>query len=191
MWREMEQYPVASAHGRFQPFHNGHLQYLLAAKERCRFLWVGITQSDIRALNSSPHDPHRGGSSNNPFTFFERLEMVTAALVTAGVSQCEFGVIPFPVDTPDLLPDFLPTTVPILTTIYDDWNRYKVQSLRQVGYDVQILWESNRKPAEGVQVRRLTVAGNEGWRDLVPTTTAVLLDRLNARQRLQTLDSSL
>ncbi len=30
-------------HGRFQPFHNGHLEYLLAALERCETLIIGIT----------------------------------------------------------------------------------------------------------------------------------------------------
>ena len=32
--------------GRFQIFHNDHLQYVLAAKERCRRLIVGITSPD-------------------------------------------------------------------------------------------------------------------------------------------------
>lgn len=33
-------------HGRFQPFHNGHLEYALAALSRCSHLIVGITNPD-------------------------------------------------------------------------------------------------------------------------------------------------
>jgi len=33
-------------HGRFQPFHTGHLEYLVAAAGRCRRLAVGITNPE-------------------------------------------------------------------------------------------------------------------------------------------------
>ena len=33
-------------HGRFQPFHNGHLEYMRGAAERSDELWVGITNPD-------------------------------------------------------------------------------------------------------------------------------------------------
>ena len=38
--------PVALGmiHGRFQPFHNGHLEYMVAAAARCTRLAVGITR---------------------------------------------------------------------------------------------------------------------------------------------------
>ena len=33
-------------HGRFQPFHLGHLEYLRGAAERCDEVFVGITNPD-------------------------------------------------------------------------------------------------------------------------------------------------
>ena len=33
-------------HGRFQPFHTGHLEYLVAAAARCERLVVGITNPE-------------------------------------------------------------------------------------------------------------------------------------------------
>jgi nicotinamide mononucleotide adenylyltransferase len=33
---------IGVVHGRFQPFHNGHLEYVLSAKQKCDFLYVGI-----------------------------------------------------------------------------------------------------------------------------------------------------
>jgi len=29
-------------HGRFQPFHNGHLEYMRGAADRSDELWIGI-----------------------------------------------------------------------------------------------------------------------------------------------------
>jgi len=40
-------FKTGSIHGRFQPFHNEHLDYVLRALDRCDFLWIGITQYDI------------------------------------------------------------------------------------------------------------------------------------------------
>jgi len=33
-------------HGRFQPFHNGHLEYMRGAADRSDELWIGITNPD-------------------------------------------------------------------------------------------------------------------------------------------------
>ena len=41
-------YEQGSVHGRFQPPHNGHLEYILAAKVQVKFLWIGIARYDIR-----------------------------------------------------------------------------------------------------------------------------------------------
>ncbi|TMK95420.1 MAG: hypothetical protein E6G42_02925 [Actinobacteria bacterium] len=50
-------------HGRFQPFHNGHLEYLRGAAARCDELFVGITNPDPRRIKEEPSDPLRCGSS--------------------------------------------------------------------------------------------------------------------------------
>jgi nicotinamide-nucleotide adenylyltransferase len=44
-------------HGRFQPFHSGHLQYALAALQRCAHLIVGITNPDPSAIVQEQTDP--------------------------------------------------------------------------------------------------------------------------------------
>src|SRR6266566_3359337 len=82
-----------SAHGRFQPFHNGHLEYVLAAQKQCSFLWIGITKFDIEEL--SPLGRTREKPENNPLTYHQRLTMITEALVENGVGRAEFAFIPF------------------------------------------------------------------------------------------------
>ena len=66
-------------HGRFQPFHHGHLAYLTAAAARCERLLVGITNPDRLRTRPEADDPKRHLPEANPFTYTERLLMVTAA----------------------------------------------------------------------------------------------------------------
>ena len=129
---------VASVHGRFQPFHNGHLEYVLAAKERSAFLWIGITKFDIDLSELTPLGSEREKPESNPLTYFERITIISRALQDSGVRSSEVRHIPFRIETPVELSQYLPTSVPCFTTIYDDWNRRKVRVLREAGYDVEV-----------------------------------------------------
>ena len=46
-------------HGRFQPFHNGHLEYMRGAAEQSDELWVGITNPDPARILPEASDPAR------------------------------------------------------------------------------------------------------------------------------------
>ena len=63
-------------HGRFQLFHNDHLKYALLAKEHCKKLIVGITSPENATLIREEVDPHRSEAASNPFTYYERYNMV-------------------------------------------------------------------------------------------------------------------
>jgi cytidyltransferase-like protein len=58
---------IGCIHGRFQPFHNGHFEYLKAAYERSERLIVGITQYD-QAVYDQGSPAHRLNVADNPFT---------------------------------------------------------------------------------------------------------------------------
>ena len=64
-------------HGRFQPFHNGHLEYLRGAAERSDEVWIGITNPDPERIKPEASDPLRHLPESNPFSYVERLLMVT------------------------------------------------------------------------------------------------------------------
>ena len=66
-------------HGRFQPFHNGHLEYMRGAAEQSDELWVGITNPDPARILPEASDPARHLPESNPYTYDERLLMVKAA----------------------------------------------------------------------------------------------------------------
>jgi len=183
---------VASAHGRFQPVHNGHVEYLLAAKARCDFLYIGLTQmvrSRLQDVSEVAH--HRAELPNNPLTFFERQELIREVMLDSGVARGEFEVLPFPIEDEPILTEFLPLDVPVFTTVYDDWNREKVVRLRSAGYVVEVLWEREIKEYVGSKVRALVAAGDDGYRSMVPEATSRLVDRLKLEHRLRGLDKRL
>jgi nicotinamide mononucleotide adenylyltransferase len=76
---------IGIAHGRFQLFHLDHLKYVLAAKERCRRLVVGITNPDPTLTKFDQADPHRSLETDNPLTFYERFVILREALLETGL----------------------------------------------------------------------------------------------------------
>ena len=90
--------------GRFQPFHNEHLDYVLAAKKMCKFLWVGLAKFDSSMSESAFGETHRDDPKNNPLTYFERVRIISEVLTGCGVNRGEFGFLPFPIDEPKKMP---------------------------------------------------------------------------------------
>ena len=62
--------------GRFQVLHLKHMEYILAAKMRCRKLYIGLTNPDGRMTGDSVNDQNRSTKAANPLTYFERYEMI-------------------------------------------------------------------------------------------------------------------
>jgi nicotinamide mononucleotide adenylyltransferase len=158
----------------------------LAAAEKCDLLWVGITQPTIQVLRGAEgQPPHRHRTADNPLTYWERATVISAALSAEGVGPDRVRIVPFPIEEPPLLPEYIPISVPAYTTIYDDWNRRKVEVLLSLGYEVVVLWEGKPKTYSGGEVRRLLREGNNDWRALVPTAAQDALDALGIPDRLR------
>ncbi len=178
-------YSEGSAHGRFQPLHNGHLRYLLEAKKRCKFLWVGITQYNVHSLNDSPKERHRQKRIHNPLTFFERVLIIKQALLDNHVRHDEFGIIPFPFDTPEYLNNFLPKSIPIFTVVCDEWNEHKIEVLKQEGYKVITLWKELDRDVIGMQIREDIRMGKQSWKENVPAATVDIMEKYHIDRRIQ------
>jgi nicotinamide mononucleotide adenylyltransferase len=179
--------PEASVHGRFQPFHNEHLEYVVQAKRRCAFLWIGITRYDITLIDVNPLGRDREKPTNNPLTYFERISIIRQALVDAAVEAGTFGFVPFPIETPKRLPVFLPTHIPCFTTICEPWNEEKIAVLKQLGYEVIVLWNRPQKRVSGGVIRRDLIAGGSSWKSMVPAATATAIETLAIADRLRAL----
>jgi cytidyltransferase-like protein len=161
-------------HGRFQPFHNGHLEYLRGAAARCEELFVGITNPDPRRIKEEPSDPLRHLPESNPFTYVERLLMIEAVAADEGIRA---HVIPFPVNEPELWPAYVPAGVTQYLRLFSDWGGTKLERLRAAGYDVVVLDEGAEKELSGADVRAAMREGGR-WESLVPPGVARVIRSL-------------
>lgn len=177
-------YREASVHGRFQPPHNGHMEYLLTAKESCDFLWIGITQFDVLGLRPCEKAPHRSTKFSNLLSYYERVQILKEALLESGVPRASFDCVPFPIDEPERLSNFMPIHIPCLTTVYDQWNRRKIELLENLGYKTIVLYERQEKAIQGRVVRDQILLGRDDWRAMVPPATERAVERLGLRSRL-------
>ena len=156
--------------GRFQIFHHDHLQYALAAKAKCRRLIVGITSPDKSVNPLEAVDPHRALDEANPCTYYERMKMVEAALLEAGVPREDFDIVPFPIGKPELMRFYIPVGTHLFVTILDEWGHCKSDRLKDYGYDVEVLWERHDKAISSSMLRGLITEKKE-WRRYVPDAT--------------------
>jgi len=173
------------AHGRFQLFHLDHLKYVLAAKERCRHLVVGITNPDPILTKFDPADPHRSSEEDNPLTFYERYVMIREALLESGLDFREFSLVPLPINFPELYRYYVPLDATFFLTIYDEWGEKKLSMLLSLGLKVDILWR-RPKSEKGLSVtalRRLMGLG-QPWEHLVSPAVARLVRDQGLLERL-------
>jgi cytidyltransferase-like protein len=173
-------------HGRFQPFHNGHLEYLRGAAERSDEVWIGITNPDPRRIKPEASDPLRHLPESNPFSYAERLLMVKAAAADVGLEPGAVHVIPFPVNEPELWPAYVPEGVTQYLRLFSAWGGTKLERLRAAGYAVVLLDEGAEKEISGADVRAALREGGD-WRSLVPPGVARILDELYDSLNVKTL----
>lgn len=182
---------VGVIHGRFQVLHNDHLTYLLAGKEQCRHLVVGITNPDPTLTRDDPSDPHRSLPGSNPLTYYERYVMVKAALVEAGLSLNAFSVVPFPINLPELYRHYVPLDATFFLTIYDLWGEKKLEHFRSLGLATHVLWrrDPEAKGLSGSLIRK-NMIGGQAWEHLVPPSTVRLVKAWDVVSRLRSLTGS-
>lgn len=178
--------PVGVAHGRFQPLHLGHLEYLLAAQTACDLLLVGITNPDPWQIAFEPTDPARGKALANPCTYYERHVMVEESLVECGVDRSRFRVVPFPHSFPERLRHYVPEGALMLMTLYDAWGESKLERFERVGLRVRVLWRRDEKWTTGTAIREAISAGRP-WEHLVPPAVARVIREHGVDERVRRL----
>jgi len=151
-------------HGRFQPFHNGHLEYLRGAAARSDEVFVGITNPDPARIREEPSDPLRHLPESNPFSYVERLLMVEAVADDEGIRA---HVIPFPVNEAELWDAYVPRGVTQFLRLFSEWGGTKLERMREAGYEVVVLDEGVDKALSGADVREAMRGGGD-WESLVP-----------------------
>jgi len=161
--------PVGVVHGRFQLLHNDHVRYILDGREHCDHLIIGICNPDERLTKYTKSNPHRSLKENNPFTYYERYQMIKGTLVSIGISTKEFDIVPFPINYPKRIFNYVPRDAKFYMTIYDAWGYEKKEALDSIGCKTEVLREVSlaEKGISGSAVRKL-IKEKRDWNAYVP-----------------------
>jgi nicotinamide mononucleotide adenylyltransferase len=183
----MKSFETICIHGRFQPFHKGHQDYFERAFHYADKVIIGLTRVLPGEIGTNLA-PHRISIASNPLTYLERMTSITFSLLGAGYSRSNFAFVPFPLETPQLLSSFVPTHIPCATTDFLEWNKFKIEVLRNAGYQVIVLSDCIKQPFSGSDIRRAIASGTDEWRSMVVPENADYLDSLELKQRLNSKD---
>lgn len=170
-------------HGRFQLFHNDHLRYALLAKEQCEKLIVGVTSPENTSLIREEVDPHRSEAASNPFTYYERYNMIKLALLEAGVKREDFEIVPYPIERPEILYNYVPLSATSFFTIYDKWGYEKLERLKALGYGTIVLFDDREKNMCSTDIRERIAAGTE-WENMVPKAVYQYITKNNLTDKV-------
>lgn len=179
---------IGVIHGRFQMLHQGHMEYLLEGKKRCDYLLIGIANPDISLTKYSDAAPHRSSPLANPLTYFERFQMIRGSMLENGIALQEFDIVPFPINYPKLLGNYVPIDAKFYITIYDEWGIRKKEVLEQLGCSVEVMWErtDDERFTSGTEVRD-RIAKGATWENLVPQYVSDYVKRNKIDLRIRNL----
>ena len=181
------EYATGAIHGRFQPFHSGHMRYLNMALERAHLVYIGITNPDApHSTQYDSADPVRHLISHNPLTYDERAAIISMALhhlrdfsVASRVRIVRFDVN----GDPALWQETIPREAVQFVVPHEPWDEEKAERFLSAGYQVEFLpTEVNRVTA--TLVRGLIRAGNASWRDHLPHGVAAQLQQSGLINRI-------
>jgi cytidyltransferase-like protein len=170
---------LACVTGRFQPVHEQHLELFEIALRDADHLIVAVTNPDPEARRAEPTSAHRHLAESNPFTYFERVWLLRAALDARGLTA-RTTIVPFDLTRPACWTDYVPLRARQLVRVYSDWERDKAKRLAEAGYPVTVLDGDPADRISGSNIRAQMRDGSATWRDLVPESVAQTLVELLA-----------
>ena len=179
---------IGVIHGRFQPFHNDHLKYLLAGFEKVDFMYIGLTNPDPTHTIEDSTDLQRSQSAANPCTYYERLLMVQNSLYDAGIDLRKFCIVPFPINLNSLWRYYAPQDATYFLTIYDEWGEKKLKMFTEKGLKTFILWKESieEKGLTGSEIRK-NISLDKPWKQLVPNATYEIIKTFKIDNRIREL----
>ena len=181
----------AVVHGRFQPFHNGHMEYFRWALSKCESIVIGITNFDHTAIVVEAASLHRHTKAANPFTYWERTMMVRDSLLNSGLAPYRFSIVALPIDAPERWPQYVPTDAESsvhLLRIFSAWEEEKARRLQTAGYRVEAV-RPDLKRISASEVRERIASGKD-WSHLVPPAVRHWIEQLDGVARIRTLQES-
>lgn len=158
--------------GRFQPFHNGHLESVKRILKECDEVIIAVGSSQ------KSHEPE------NLFSVGERIEMVYESVKEAGLAgRCIIVGIP-DINYNALWAKHLQVLSPSFDVVYSN-NPLVVQLFREDKVKVKVVTLVQRKEFDGTHIRGLILKGKGEWKKLLPPAAVKVAVRVKAEERLK------
>jgi nicotinamide-nucleotide adenylyltransferase len=126
---------VACFTGRFQPFHNQHLEVLSALSHEFDCIIIGITNPDIENLFEHAASLHRHTDDANPFSYESRVKIIKDSIANRPeLSAVKIEVIPFDLTQPDSWT--VPAETVFALRIFSAWEASKLDLFTGQGFEV-------------------------------------------------------
>jgi nicotinamide-nucleotide adenylyltransferase len=125
---------VACFTGRFQPFHNQHLEVLTALSQKFDRIIIGVTNPDLENLQEHAASQHRHTDSANPFSYESRVKIIKDSIADIPeLSAVEIEITPF--DLNDSESWSVPEGTVFALRIFSPWEASKLTLFSDLGFE--------------------------------------------------------
>jgi nicotinamide-nucleotide adenylyltransferase len=163
--------------GRFQPFHNGHLEVIKRIMKEVNELVIIVGSSQYS---------HRLG---NPFTAGERITMIRNALEEEEIQLTRIWIIPVPdVHQHSLWVSQIVGYTPKFDGVYTNEPLTRRLFL-EAGFRVLPMPLIKREVYLATEIRKRMITGTN-WKELVPSSVAKFIDGVDGVTRLKDLNKT-
>jgi nicotinamide-nucleotide adenylyltransferase len=160
--------------GRYQPFHNGHLEVIKEISEYpdCDELVLVI---------GSAQESH---TLDNPFSAGERLLMIDRSLKSEGIEN--YFLIPITdINRYAVWVSHVESLVPPIDIVYTN-NQLTRRLFKEKGYTVKAPKIYDREQFSGTKIRNMMI-NNKDWSALVPPAVIEIVKKVDGISRIQEL----
>ena len=155
--------------GRFQPFHEGHLEVVRKCAQESDNLTIGIGSAQY------------SHSCSNPFTAGERYLMIRNTLDAEGIEN--YCIVPIEdLNRFSVWVAHVVSMSPPFTYVYTN-NQFTRRLFEEAGYDTRDSPMYNRDLYSGTEVRRRMIAG-EDWKGLLPDPVVEVIEEIDGVGRI-------
>lgn len=174
---------LAHVHGRFQPFHREHLEYVSWAADEADELLVGITNADPGHVRPEAADSTRNAPKHNPFRYHERHRMLRKAIDAARIG-CPVRIVPFPINRPELWEHYAPADAVHYVNVLEEWHHVKIRRLEEHGRSV--VTKEGIRTVSGTEIRQ-RMAASDPWEADVPDAVVGVIEQIDGVNRVRDL----
>ncbi|MFP4143373.1 MAG: nicotinamide-nucleotide adenylyltransferase [Thermoplasmata archaeon] len=156
--------------GRFQPFHNGHIEAIDQIMEESTSLIIGVGSAQEKRTQS------------NPLSGGERISMIKKVTESRDIGPIEIYPIP-DLNCHPAWAYYVETILPSFEKVYGN-SEVVLELFDYIGYKTGSIAQVDRETLSGTEIRR-RIREEEEWEDLVPEEVRDYLGGIDMKERLK------